>query len=61
MVICKLAAKNIFGPFMTLADFVKDMLQVAILTAAVGGIGLVFAHPSSFSSIVSNYQFQQLF
>ena len=44
--------KNIIPSVMAQIDFVKDLLQVALLTLAVGGPSYVLGNASSFSSVV---------
>ena len=44
--------KNIGSPVLAQVDFIKDLLQVALLTVAVGGPTFVLLHISSFSSVV---------
>ena len=44
--------KNIGTPVLAQVDFIKDLLQVALLTVAVGGPTFVLLHISSFSSVV---------
>ena len=48
-----LVAKNILPPISAQVDFIKDLLQVALLTIAVGGPKLVLSYATSFSSVVS--------
>ena len=51
--ICLMVLKNIAPAVTAQIDFVKDLLQVALLTIAVGGPKLVLMNVSSFSSVVS--------
>ena len=44
--------RNIIPSVMAQIDFVKDLLQVALLTLAVGGPSYVLGNASSFSSVV---------
>jgi hypothetical protein len=44
--------RNIVPSVMAQIDFVKDLLQVALLTLAVGGPSYVLGNASSFSSVV---------
>ena len=51
---------NIIPPVAAQVDFIKDLLQVVVLTLAVGGTRIVLAYATSFSSVVrlnflSNY------
>ena len=48
-----IVVKKIMGPFAAQADFLKDSLQVALLTYAVGGTSFVIGNPHTFSSAVS--------
>ena len=45
--------RNIVPSVMAQIDFVKDLLQVALLTLAVGGPSYVLGNAASFSSVVS--------
>ena len=51
--ICLMVLKNITPAVMAQIDFVKDLLQVTLLTIAVGGPTLLLTNVSSFSSLVS--------
>ena len=44
--------RNIVPSVMAQIDFVKDLLQVALLTLAVGGPSYVLGNAYSFSSVV---------
>ena len=44
--------RNIIPSVMAQIDFVKDLLQVVLLTLAVGGPSYVLGNASSFSSVV---------
>ena len=50
--ICFMVLRNIIPSVMAQIDFVKDLLQVALLTLAVGGPSYVLGNASSFSSVV---------
>ena len=43
---------NIIPPVAAQVDFIKDLLQVVLLTLAVGGTRIVLAYATSFSSVV---------
>ena len=47
-----LVIKNIVPPVSAQIDFIKDIMQVALLTLAVGGPEYVYYFPTSFSSVV---------
>ena len=47
-----LVIKNILPPVSAQVDFIKDLLQVVLLTIAVGGPKLVLSYATSFSSVV---------